>query len=85
MLAGLKQTSPTSTDDTRAGYKSEETKGLKRTFPLYIKFPESEFSLIKKAEKFDEEGNKVFAELSKVYREKYELRKGQPRSSVSLV
>ena len=32
----------------------EELRGLKRTFPLYIKFPESEFDLIKKAEKFVE-------------------------------
>ena len=62
----------------------EELRGLKRTFPLYIKFPESEFDLIKKAEKFVEEGNEIFGELSKTYRKKYELRKGQPRSRVHL-
>ena len=61
----------------------EELLGLKRTFPLYIKFPTSEFDLIKKAEKFDEEGNEIFGELSKIYRKKYELRKGQPRELVS--
>ena len=46
----------------------EELGGLKRTFPLYIKLPESEFDMIRKAEKFDEEGNRVYEELSKVFR-----------------
>ena len=48
---------------------SEELRGLHRTFPLYIKLPESDFDLIRKAEKFDEEGNRMFEELSTVFRE----------------
>lgn len=49
----------------------EELKGLQRTFSLYIRFPKSKWSKIKKAEKFDEEGNKVFEEYKKIYQEKY--------------
>jgi radical SAM superfamily enzyme YgiQ (UPF0313 family) len=51
--------------------KSEEIYGLLRTFPLYVKFPETRFDEIKVAERFDEEGNKMFEKLSKEYREKY--------------
>ena len=47
-------------------------KGLQRTFPLYAKMPENMFDQIKIAEKFDDEGNKMFEELSKIYRGKYE-------------
>ena len=57
----------------------EEIRGLHRTFPLYVKLPESEFSAIRVAEKFDEEGNQAFAELSRLYRKQYELRKEKPR------
>ena len=49
----------------------EQIRGLVRTFPLYVKFPKKDFSIIEKAEKFDEEGNKVFEQLSKIYREEY--------------
>lgn len=49
----------------------EELKGLQRTFPLYARMPESEFGKIRIAEKFDEEGNKMFQELRKVYYEGY--------------
>jgi len=48
-----------------------ELKGLQRTFPLYAKMPESEFDRIRIAERFDEEGNKMFQELRKEYYEKY--------------
>ncbi|TRZ52592.1 MAG: radical SAM protein [Dehalococcoidia bacterium] len=48
-----------------------ELKGLQRTFPLYSKMPESEFDKIRIAEKFDEEGNRVFQQLRKVYYERY--------------
>jgi len=51
---------------------ADAIKGFARVFPLYIKFPKSKFPLIQKAEKFDEEGNRIFDELSKVYRQKYE-------------
>jgi radical SAM superfamily enzyme YgiQ (UPF0313 family) len=49
----------------------QELKGLQRTFPLYAKMPESEFDRIKIAEKFDEEGNRMFQQLRKVYYERY--------------
>jgi radical SAM superfamily enzyme YgiQ (UPF0313 family) len=48
----------------------KELKGLQRTFPLYVKFPKSEWNKIKNAEKFDEEGNRVFKEFRDVYWEK---------------
>ena len=49
----------------------QELKGLQRTFPLYAKMPESEFAKIRIAEKFDEEGNRMFQQLRKVYYERY--------------
>lgn len=49
----------------------EELHGLQRTFSLYARFPESEFKLIRKAEKFDEEGNEVFQQLSEKYYERF--------------
>lgn len=49
----------------------EELKGLQRTFCLYARFPESEFGLIRRAEKFDEEGNLLFKRLSEKYREEF--------------
>lgn len=60
----------------------EEILGLQRTFQLYIKFPESEFNLIRKAEKFDEEGNQICAELYKIYREKYNKRESKPQKAL---
>jgi hypothetical protein len=49
----------------------EEIKGLKRTFALYTKMPKEDWSRIRRAEKFDEEGNRIFAELKKDYQDKY--------------
>jgi radical SAM superfamily enzyme YgiQ (UPF0313 family) len=46
---------------------NEEIIGLMRTIPLYIKFPKSDWDKIELAEKFDEEGNKVFEELKEIY------------------
>ena len=48
-----------------------ELKGLQRTFPLYTKMPEKDWAKIRTAEKFDEEGNRMFEKLSKVYQESY--------------
>lgn len=45
----------------------DEVKGLLRTFPLYVHFGEDMFEVIKKAEYFTEEGNRIFDELSKIY------------------
>lgn len=49
----------------------QELKGLQRTFPLYVKMPKEEWDKIKIAEKFDDEGNRVFQQLRKVYYERY--------------
>ena len=49
----------------------ESILGLVRTFPLYIKMPESRFNEIKIAEQPNEEGNAMFAKLAKEYAEKY--------------
>ncbi len=49
----------------------KELKGLQRAFPLYVKMPESEWDMIRKAEEFDEEGNRVFAKLREIYYDKY--------------
>lgn len=62
------------TDSVRLKMSSityEELKGLQRTFPLYVRFSESEWPKIKIAEKFDEEGDRLFAEYKKIYQEKY--------------
>lgn len=49
----------------------ENIKGLQRTFPLYVNFPKEMWSEIKKAEKFDKEGNAIFKKLGNIYKEKY--------------
>lgn len=49
----------------------DEIRGLQRTFALYVKLPKKMWPEIKIAERFDEEGEKKFAELSKLYREKF--------------
>jgi len=50
---------------------NEEILGLVRTFSLYVKFPKEEWPLIRRAEKTDEEGNRIFADLSKLYYERF--------------
>ena len=45
----------------------EEIRGLVRTFNLYVRFPEERYPEIKIAEKFDEEGNKMFEKLRTEY------------------
>lgn len=49
----------------------EELRGLVRVFSLYVKFPKEEWPRIERAEKFDEEGDRIFGELSAEYYEKY--------------
>lgn len=44
-----------------------ELKGLYRTFPLYVRLPKERYKDIKRAEKFDEEGNKMFEKLKDEY------------------
>ena len=62
------------TDSVRLKMKSisyDELRGLQRTFPLYVRFPKSEWPEIKKAEKFDDQGNIAFEKYKKIYQEKY--------------
>ncbi|MCH8003686.1 MAG: B12-binding domain-containing radical SAM protein [Nanoarchaeota archaeon] len=49
----------------------EEVLGLHRTFAMYVKFPKEMWPEIRIAERFDEEGNKKFDDLSKIYKEKF--------------
>ena len=49
----------------------EEIKVLHRKFPFYIKFPKSDWPEIERAEKFTEEGELVFRELSQRYKDEY--------------
>lgn len=49
----------------------QELKGIQRTFNLYVRFPKSEWPEIKKAEKFDAEGNEVLERYKKIYQEKF--------------
>ena len=49
----------------------EEIKGLHRTFPFYIKFSKEYWPEIERAEKFTDEGELVFRELTKKYKDKY--------------
>ncbi len=49
----------------------KEIGGLQRTFTLYTKLPKKYYDDIRIAERFDEEGDKKFKELSEIYYEKY--------------
>ena len=52
-------------------YPKHEIKGITKCFNLYVKFPKNRWKEIERAEKDDEEGEKMFKELSKEYLEKY--------------
>lgn len=54
-----------------AGFSRQEIKGLVRTFPLYVKMPESYFDRIEMAEQLNDEGDKTFAELRDVFYREY--------------
>ncbi len=49
----------------------EEILGLQRTFNLYVKFSKEMWPQIRTAEKFDEQGNRKFEELSRIFKQKY--------------
>lgn len=51
--------------------RREEILGLMRTFNLYAKMPKEYWDKVKIAERFDEDGNKAFKELSEIYKETY--------------
>jgi len=52
-------------------FSPEEIEGIKRCFPLYVKFPKSRWKDIEKAEKLNEEGNKIYQDLRLEHIEKY--------------
>ena len=49
----------------------EEVIGLRKTFALYVRFPEKDWPLIERAEKDDDEGNRIYDELRQRYQESY--------------
>jgi anaerobic magnesium-protoporphyrin IX monomethyl ester cyclase len=49
----------------------EELYGLQRTFSLYARLEEEWFPKIRIAEKFDEQGNKIYEELVEVFRKRF--------------
>ncbi len=49
----------------------QEVLGLRRTFPLYVRLPEEEWPLIKRAEQDDEEGNRIYESLRRRYQETF--------------
>ncbi len=51
--------------------RRQEVLGLRRTFPLYVRFPEAEWPLIERAEKDDEEGNRIYESLRHRYQTTY--------------
>jgi len=65
-------------------YTPEEIEGIKRTFVLYIKFPKNRWKDIKKAEKFTDEGNKIYKNLRVEFLDKYMPRPdASPSSNVN--
>ncbi|MCK4996562.1 MAG: radical SAM protein, partial [Thermoplasmatales archaeon] len=50
---------------------SDEIDGLMRAFCMYVKFPRNWWPYIEKAEKFTEEGNKIFNTLNNIYHDIY--------------
>ena len=52
-------------------YPRHEIKEMTKCFNLYVKFPKNRWKEIERAEKDDDEGNKIFKELSEEYLEKY--------------
>ena len=52
-------------------YPPHEIEEIKKCFVLYVKFPKNRWKEIARAEKNDEEGNKIYANLKAEYLEKY--------------
>jgi radical SAM superfamily enzyme YgiQ (UPF0313 family) len=52
-------------------FTRDEINGAVRTFMMYVRFPESKFSRIGLAERFDERGNKEFALLREEFVDRY--------------
>jgi radical SAM superfamily enzyme YgiQ (UPF0313 family) len=56
---------------TMPQFKPDSIKGLVRTFPLYVKMPESYCDKIKIAEQLNEEGDRMLEELREIYFSEY--------------
>ena len=52
-------------------FSKKEIMGVMRTLPLYAKFPRNIWNKIQRAEKFDDEGDRIFEELRNQYIEKF--------------
>ena len=52
-------------------YPPHEIEEIKKCFALYVKFPKKRWKEIERAEKNDNEGNKIYKDLKKEYLEKY--------------
>ncbi len=52
-------------------FTKDELFGLMRTFTSYCRLSEEYFPLIRKAERFDKEGNESFEQVKKIYSEKF--------------
>ena len=59
----------------------DEIDGLIRTIPLYVYFPYENWEEIKKAEKKDEEGDKIFNKYSEIYKKNF-LRSNQDEKKI---
>jgi radical SAM superfamily enzyme YgiQ (UPF0313 family) len=52
-------------------WSNDRLKALQRVFPLYVKLPEKYYPDIKRCEKFDDEGEKIFEDLVDLYQSRY--------------
>ena len=52
-------------------FNSEEIDGMFRTFIMYTRFEKELWPFIKKAEKFDREGNEIWKKLYNLYQNRY--------------
>ena len=52
-------------------FPPEEIEAIKKCFVLYVKFPKNRWKEIERAEKNDQEGNRIYANLKEEYLEKY--------------
>ncbi|MFZ3122437.1 MAG: radical SAM protein [Thermodesulfovibrionales bacterium] len=52
-------------------FHPNEIEGLVRTFPLYVKMPESHFDKIRIAEQLNEEGDRALSELREIFFKEY--------------
>ena len=52
-------------------YPPHEIEEIRKCFSMYVKFPKNRWKEIERAEKNDEEGNRIFSELKAEYLEKY--------------